>query len=380
MTAPIDEWDLDALPVRGRSESVFEPSLPTRGRSATVTSGTGLADQAKQRLGVIFLFSTMYANGQDIPYAAVTRGRSGAVDLSLQTKTQALKGKVLEYLQRAADFVKAKIRAALDYFDNDIETKIGDLIVKAGDFLAKQLSEAYKTMAPIVGSAMDSLGGLDKAFTNAKALFDTWITSKSAKVAEGHPAVIVDSLRAAMKASLFEGLYETAKGAVGIAGEVATLGAAKIAMIVLKVVEGLIKAIWRAVEGSKITKFFAEAENHWINRTAADAIHLDQRKFVEWYKPYAMSVPAIAAMALISGICGDKMAYLQMYQKDLSVVTADQFRRGAESLDAMKPWAKKYLKDSGIELASNNAMISKLLAVAETKQTEMLSQVMAAVS
>ncbi len=378
MTAPIDEWDLDALPTRGRSSSVFEEAPLTRGRGNAISQGTVAADQAKQRLGVIYLFSTMYVDGKDIPYAATTRGRSNAIDLSLQTKTQKVAGQILEYLQRAAEWIKAKIAAALDYFDSNIELIIAGVVGATAISLSSELTALAKKATPIFGSAVDALKGVDKAFTNAKALFDSWITGACAQVSEGHPAVIVDGIRRGMKASLFDGLFQAAKGATSVAGEFVTLGAGKIALTVIGAVEKLIKAIWRAIESSKMAKFFAEAENHWLNRGGADSIHLDQRRFVEWYKPYAMSVPLIAAVALLSGICGDKMAYLAMYQKDLTVVTADQFRLGSEALDSMKPWCAKYVKDSGMELVSNNAMLAKMLKLPEAKQTEMLSQVLAA--
>ena len=78
----------------------------------------------------------------------------------------------------------------------------------------------------------------------------------------GHPSVIVDALKRAMTLSLFEGLYQTLKGAGNLA--MTATGAGAVASLVVSVVIALaemaIKMIWRMVELARMDKFFARAK------------------------------------------------------------------------------------------------------------------------
>ena len=72
MTIPIsgsgddDEWNLDNLPSRGRSESVSEWDMPTRGRAVAVDYGHLAAANNQNRLGVVWLFSKIYVDEKPV--------------------------------------------------------------------------------------------------------------------------------------------------------------------------------------------------------------------------------------------------------------------------------------------------------------------------
>lgn len=389
MTSPIfpgddDEPDWDNLVTRDRSSassSASEPwmSIPTRGRSHAVDHGHALYDVAHARLGAIYLFSKIYVDEEPV-WMMGTRGRSSAIMPSLSTSlvptTTRLKETVSNAMRDLVKWIKQKIDAALKAFDAAIEQIIETTITKAIDMVMSVLSSAWEELSPIAGNAMSALEGLSKTFTNAKALFDSWITSKGAQIIDGHPKVIVESLRNAMTMSLLKGLYDTVKAGLALTGEFVSMGLSKlgekIVGAVAKAVEWIVSTILKARERAIMQKFFGEAEAHWNNRSSFDGIHTDHEKFVAWFKPPAMAVPSIAAIALLSHICGDKSVYLSMYQGTITELTQTQFTTSATAIDSMKGWAKDYLRESGYAFSSSDKMVGTLLSFPTVAPTEVI--------
>ena len=78
-----------------------------------------------------------------------------------------------------------------------------------------------------------------------------------------------------------------------------------------------------------------------------------------------MSLPVLPVLALNTGITGNKMLFLQMYQSDGQVTSQTQFDRGVSYLDGLKDWGSSYLKGCGFSFSSDDKVVSGLMTMAE---------------
>ena len=94
--------------------------------------------------------------------------------------------------------------------------------------------------------------------------------------------------------------------------------------------------------------------------------------FGAWYRAAAYSLPCLSALALCSGMTGDKMMYLSMFkdQKDLAPakpgefmnpISQSEFDRGVAYIDNLKATAQGYLSDSGFKFSSTDKVVEGLL-------------------
>jgi hypothetical protein len=144
---------------------------------------------------------------------------------------------------------------------------------------------------------------------------------------------------------------------------------AKVVSIVYGVMETLVKVAYRLVETLSMDKFCRTARGHWENRAESSAIHKSPTLFNRWYKRNAMAFPALAALTLNSGMCGDKMRFLRMFKDDETIITQSQFDKGVKFLDGdLKPYARGYLDDANFGFQSENAGIRTMIK-RETKDT-----------
>ena len=146
--------------------------------------------------------------------------------------------------------------------------------------------------------------------------------------------------------------------------EFATAGAGAIVSLVSSIVETLVKTIWKIVEISRMRSFFKQAQMLWETRTDPTSLHRQPIRFNQWFRSYAIGLPALSVLALNSGITGNKMLFLQMFQTDGSVTTQSQFDKGVTYLDGLKSWGSGYLGDSGFSFSSEDKMVSGLLEMA----------------
>jgi hypothetical protein len=267
-----------------------------------------------------------------------------------------------------------KIRDALrSVFDRMVD-KIKDFIreqfgtVEGVAALIKKLATACLSYfaaeaAPFFKEGLELVSGVAKTIDAAVTRFRTWQHQRGVELNDGHPGIIVQSIKRAMNLSLFEGLWETLKGAGSIAMEAASFGGAKIVHLVIGIVELIGKFVWRLVECAKINKFCDMAREHWNNHLSDNSIHLRPFAFSEWFRHYALNIPFISVLTLNSNICGDKMRYLTLFNSGGGLISADQFQRGVRFLDELKPWGASYLAETGykIRVQSNDPFVHNLV-------------------
>ncbi len=256
------------------------------------------------------------------------------------------------------DAIRVKIEGLLDKFVDKIKAilqeKFGTIEDAAGTI--KQLIKAIAKLvaakaAPYIGSSMDVVKSCATMLDASVTKFRTWKEGRGVEIAQGHPTTVVDSINRAMTASVFSGLYDVLKGAGSLAMDAAAFGAGGLVNLVISAVELIIKFIWRLAETVRFNKFCAQAREHYENSKRPDSILNHPFAFSDWYRSHALNLPLIAVLTLNSGICGDKMRYLTMFNGDAQITT-ERFQAGVRFLDNLKPWGAQYIKDTGYEIRS----------------------------
>jgi len=282
-----------------------------------------------------------------------------------------IRDKVLEYAQK----IIAAIRAKLDSVKQRVMTAVenpGDAVIENLPGLLRKLVDALTSRflaaaAPFIGAGLDVAKGIVNTLDAGVTKFEEWLASREVVLSSGHITVIVESIRRAMWMSVGAGLYDLLKGGLKLGMEFASYGAGAIVSLVSSIIEAVVKAVWKIIEISRLRKFFDEARELWDARKQADSLHKRPIAFNQWFKGYSLSLPVLPVLALNTGVTGNKMLFLQMYQSDGQVVSQPQFDKGVTYLDGLKDWGSTYLKDCGFSISSDDKMVTGLLAMAQTQ-------------
>jgi hypothetical protein len=215
--------------------------------------------------------------------------------------------------------------------------------------------------AGFISGAQDLFKGLVNMADAASTRIKSYMLSRKVTIMSGHPATVVQSIKTAMNLGILQGLWETLKGAGNVALAVSTWGTAMIVGVVTAIFEMVVKLIWRLVEISKMNRIFEEARQLWRDREGAQALHKRPFAFHEWYYDRAIHCPPIAILTLNSGICGDKMVYLSMFNSQNQPITTEEFQNGVRYLDHMRVYGVGYLESCGYSFYGSDAISNSLL-------------------
>jgi hypothetical protein len=301
--------------------------------------------------------------GQKVSSTTLLKGDSPIpTDSRLRRAYEWMKAKLEEVARKVWATVQEKFAAMkADPFGTALDV-IPGMLRKLFDFLAGQF---LKAAAPLIGAGLDLAKGLGNTIDSGVTKFREWLNGRNVQLLVGHPGTIVEAIRRAMWLSVGEGLYDTLKGGAKLGVEIASMGSAgAILGVVTAVLEALVKTIWRVVELIVMRSFFKQARAHWDARMERSALHTQPIAFNNWFKRYALGIPALSVLALNSGICGDKMHFLAMYKDDSSIVSQAEFDAGVRYVDGLKSWGSEYLDDAGFSFASADPMVSGLLKLA----------------
>ena len=268
-------------------------------------------------------------------------------------------------VQKICDKIRHWFHLLVEKVMETIREKFGTVEGIAGtvkQVVSGCLSLFAAAAAPFWSGATEIVSGVAKTVDAAVTRFKTWKAGHDVEVAHGHPATIVQSITRAMTLSLFDGLWNTLKGAASLAMDITAFGAGGLVNLLISVGELLIKFIWRLVETIRINKFCSMAREYWENHQSADSIHLRPFAFSEWYRSYALNIPFISVLTLNTGICGDKMRYLTMFKSGAQQISSADFQNGVRFLDNLKPWGAKYISDCGYNIrSSGDILVDKLV-------------------
>jgi hypothetical protein len=265
------------------------------------------------------------------------------------------------------DFAQSIIDALIEKFTS-LQT-YASVITQAIKYLVTQISQQAGAM---FNDAVTTLGGIDKMVKGFGSRLVSAFRMNNVRLIQGYPAAVVDAIHRSMTLSGAEGLVQTARGAGGIALNVVTAGAAQLASIIMSALDKLARIIWRVFEIDEMKKVFATAKDEYKagvlyekaladGGQAAPPLHARPGDFARWFRNHATSVPVLACLTLTTGICGDKMTYLALYNDDGNQITSAAFLGQVDSIDALKPWGSDYLAKSGYEFHTSDAFVAALL-------------------
>lgn len=305
-----------------------------------------------------------------VPSDRVLREAEQAAGLARHPTLQAIAEKIEGWFDKLVDSVVKFLEKKFGSISG-IAATVKKLVIALVGVIAKEA-------VPFLKSGLDLARSVGATIDSAVTRFRTWAEGRNVDVAQGHPATVVDSISRAMTMSLLQGLWGVLKGAGGIAMQATSFGGATIVNMVISASELLIKFIWKLVETVRFNAFCNEAMGHWDTQLG-DGLHRRPFAFSEWYRSWALNMPLIAILTLNTGICGDKMRYLTMFDSDGLPVTSEQFQAGVRFLDNLKPWGAQYIKDSGFRIRSGDVLVDRLvnnLAVSHQKEKNAFDMVM----
>lgn len=225
--------------------------------------------------------------------------------------------------------------------------------------------------AGLVGGAQDLFKGTVNLVDGVVQKVRAYIREKGVVISGGHPEVIVNSIKRAMTLSLLEGLWQAMKGGCSLGLAWATWGTAAVVTAVVACFEVIVKVVWRMVEVLKMDKLFEQAAEWWERREAANALHKQPVAFTDWFRKHALHLPAVSILVHNSGICGDKMVFLSMYDYTLKAneqpgdrqleYLKQEFNKGVAYLEFLKSWGVKYLNKTGFSFYSKDDFVSELI-------------------
>jgi len=286
-----------------------------------------------------------------IPGKALLDATEGAVYAAKSPKEAEFATKIKQWLN---DFAQKILKT--------LKEKFGDigLTISAIKNLLKVLAGVFlKNAAPFISAGMDIFKGLANTTDAAVNALKSWYLGRGVEILPGHPTVIVDAIKLAMSLSLFEGLYQTLKGAGSAAMTGLTAGASMIINIVVAITETLIKVIWRLVEIFRMKAFFKKANEYWAENHPE--MRMKPMDFNTWFKSTALTIPCLSILTLNSGICGDKMRFLKVWKDDGDVISQDAFSRGVVYVDNLKAVGADYMSKSGYTFSSEDKVVQGLL-------------------
>ena len=232
--------------------------------------------------------------------------------------------------------------------------------------VAAALATAADKIVPLSG-AMTLAQGIGKTADSAKKNYDAWQAGKEVEMGQGLPSHVTTAIRTAMKASLFDGLWTAIKGAGSIGMAFATAGASAIMDMVIAAVEMIGKLIYRAAETAHINKFIREAGYYWGRSDKGIDFASQPFSFNSWYRKASRFSPLIPSLTLNSGICGDKMRFLQMFHPlGGAPISQGEFDKGVKYIDKhLKPFASSYLNSCPYDM-EGTPQVNALVDLAKT--------------
>jgi hypothetical protein len=254
-------------------------------------------------------------------------------------------------------------------FNCDIALKAAKNIIT---HMAKQL---FEEVSKQVGGGLQIFKGLVNTLDASVRLFRTYWMRRKVNLMVGHPAAICDALHKSMRDGILGGFYDFMKGVATTAASFLGGVASGVFKLVVSILETITKFVFRLRETIKIRAFLVSAREHWDTyRTVAAAqgtlhtktgwegekgfaqtpgFHREKEAddFHQWFRESMLEMPILAALAMHSGICGDKMRFLDIMTFDLSSSPTgknikSQFIHNVKYLDSLKNYSNIVLSKS----------------------------------
>lgn len=273
------------------------------------------------------------------------------------TLWEKIKKYLSDYAKKIFELLKAKYS---DFYNSTSLEKFETIWGAVAKVVNGVAGKVFVSAAPLIGGAIDIATGIKDTTVACYHRYMAYSLGKGVVLNEGHPGVIASSIERAMNFGIGKGLYDTFKGAGNIAMQATSFGAATIVSVVIAGCELLAKVVYRLWETSGMKSFFDDCKKRWA---AKDKIYENAADFTEWYSKAAAALPCLSALAINSGITGDKMSYLSMFTDGTQKVAIGQakFDQGVGYIEKLKSWSVGYLETTGYEFDSTDPLVLGLL-------------------
>jgi len=247
------------------------------------------------------------------------------------------------------------------------------------------VAKIFESAAPFVqdiAAVTKHIYNFGKSVIQATSAF---ISSCRVQMLKGHPGLICKALRNSMLSDASASLYQTIKYSLSITINAMFPGVGAVATTIVKtilyVVEKAIEYIRRYTLLTNVRDYLSSAKQHYLSAKAKDkksGLHLEEEKFTAWYRSVIEDAPILAALTLNSGICGDAMHFIKMFNNGDKLISQDKFDIGVSYRNDMKNYSSTILTKTPLQFycarsGNTGKYINALIASAKgftTKQPQ----------
>ena len=297
--------------------------------------------------------------------------KPGAPSIQL-TLWEKIKKYLMDFAKKIWESLKTKYS---EFYNSSSLEKFETIWGPATKLVNLVAGNVFVSAVPFLGGAIDVATGIKDTTVACYHRYIAYTLGKGVVLNEGHPGVIAASIERAMNLGIGKGLYDTFKGAGNLAMQGASFGGAAVVSAVIAGCELIAKVVYRLWEASGMRTFFEDCKEKWI---AKDKIYEGSADFTKWYSKAAYALPCLSALAVNSGITGDKMAYLNMFTDgglQKTTITQAKFDQGASYIEKLKSWSLAYLEDTGYDFDSKDTFVKSLLKRTITSKKPVLTEI-----
>ncbi|WP_058834919.1 hypothetical protein [Luteimonas abyssi] len=284
-----------------------------------------------------------------LPSVDMEKRRTVSSELLLKAQPSRLSPKEKEVSNALYDRLEKTWKVVVDYWDDGAGGHLRILC----DYLTKSFLSDAVTGA--LGGAFSITSNLINLIESSFHRYQAWALNRSVKVWNGVPTSIVDGIKRSMDLTLGNDLYQTLKSGAQLGMQIGSVGASTIVNFVTAIVEILIKTAYRLYETKMLQTFLADAKDKWRRRDN-EKLYLNPMAFNAWFRPHAMKVPIIPALALNSNIVHN-MSFLQLFPDKNGKVNQSQYDLGMTKMGMLKAWCSRYIEESGYQLSSADGLV-----------------------
>jgi hypothetical protein len=233
------------------------------------------------------------------------------------------------------------------------------------------LAKSCAAAAPFVGGAINLGRGIFAVVSGVKDRLSAYFARGKFCLSPGHPTLIADAIETQMNWAIGKGLYNTIKGGAKLAGNFFTAGASAIVDLIAAALEFATRFIMRFFEGRAIRSWIDEVAGTcaggWVNDAKngdvrRPAIAFDDSQFNALFERGCNASVCVPMMTLNSGICGDQMMFMRMFDDLGGVVTQKTFDAATGYLRKLKETGRNYLRSTGFIFSSSSRDVQGYMA------------------
>lgn len=264
-------------------------------------------------------------------------------------------------LGRTYEMICSAIRDGITWIWGKILENQSTVFTLSGKILEKIIltvvGEVCAACVPLVGAGINLGRSVFATVKGIKDRLEVYFTGSKFVMAPGHPSLIACSIEKQMNWAIGKGLFNVIKEGAKLGMTVMTVGASVILDAIAAGLEFATKTLLRLKEGSAIEKFLTDVRDACRVKDSGNlvpAIVHDAVAFNDLFARGCEASPCISMMTLNSGITGDQMVYMKMFDDTLNanMTSQDSFDAATDYFTQLKQHGREYVRGSGFTFSS----------------------------